>query len=225
MGEISDLQGKYCVVARSWQSTICRFSEIETEQRKIRSDKHAPFSGSCRLVCFTSRINVCNDHWPSLWNTVLLGSDMDIDWVNPWDRLGCFVIVFFRFLCLKITRGWRVMNRTVLLQPDLWELKKELFGATVVLSRIRRRRTARLEAVSRTRSVAGTSQSKTGPVLQRKALQGMGIPWEWDSHGMAIQLRNGNGRSDNKHRWRGKLPPNSHWKKIPLIFLTVVDLH
>lgn len=126
MGEISDLQGKYCVVARSWQSTICRFSEIETEQRKIRSDKHAPFSGSCRLMCFrpTSRINVCNDHWPSLWNTVLLGSDMDIDWVNPWDRLGCFVIVFFRFLCLKITRGWRVMNRTVLLQPDLWELKK-----------------------------------------------------------------------------------------------------
>ena len=73
------------------------------------------------------------------------------------------------------------MNGTVLLQPDLWELKKELFGATVVLSRIRRRRTARLEAVSRTRSVAGTSQSKNGPVLQRKALQGMGIPWE--SHG------------------------------------------
>jgi len=114
-------------------------------------------------------------YWDQIWTST--GSIHGIGWVG----LGCFVIVFFRFLCLKITRGWRVMNRTVLLQPDLWELKKELFGATVVLSRIRRRRTARLEAVSRTRSVAGTSHSKTGPVLQRKALQGMGIPWE--SHG------------------------------------------
>ena len=143
--------------------------------------------------------------------------------------VGLFCYSFFRFLCLKITRGWRVMNGTVLLQPDLWELKKRTiwgYCSTVAHSPSQDRAlgSSQPDAICRRNKsfknwTSFTAQGSTGNGNP------MGISWEWDSHGMAIQLRNGNGRNENKHRWRGKLTPNSHWKKIPLIFLTVVDLH
>jgi len=103
MGEISDLQGKYCVVARSWQSTICRFSEIETEQRKIRSDKHAPFSGSSTWVAaglcvllpglmfamITDHHCEILYHWDQIWTST--GSIHGIGWV--------VLLLFFSDFC------------------------------------------------------------------------------------------------------------------------------